>query len=438
MNEPVALPAPVQSPAVRVAIIGGGPAGLMAADVLSSEGYDVQLFDAMPSVGRKFLLAGRGGLNLTHAEAMPAFMSRYGGCAEELSTAIAQFDNEAVRRWSSELGQNTFIGSSHRVFPVGMKASPLLRAWLNRLQGSDGRKPVRFHARHRWIGWEGGDWVFDTPQGHRHFTFDAVVLALGGGSWARLGSDGAWVPLLEGRGVGVSPLVASNCGFDVQRPWSDHFRSRYAGHPLKSVALTVLSAPGADPDQALFRRKGEFVATDTGFEGSLIYAASAAARAQLAAHASAHILIDLLPDHSLERVLLEVAKPRGSRSLSTHLKSRLGLDGIKAGLLYEVLSPETLKDERALAIAIKALPLVLGASRPLDEAISSAGGVCWDALDGQHGLKALPGVFCAGEMLDWDAPTGGYLLTACLALGRKAGQDVHRYLQVQLAVSRPA
>lgn len=437
MNELYALLAPAQTPDVSVAVIGGGPAGLMAADVLSAEGHDVQLFDAMPSVGRKFLLAGRGGLNLTHSEAMPAFMSRYRGCAKELRTAIAAFDNEAVRRWSSELGQNTFIGSSHRVFPVGMKASPLLRAWLHRLQGSDGRKPVRFHTRHRWTGWEGREWVFVTPQGPRHFTFDAVVLALGGGSWARLGSDGAWVPLLKGRGVGVAPLVASNCGFDVQQPWSEHFRSRYAGHPIKSVALTVLSAPGANPGEALFRRKGEFVATDTGFEGSLIYAASAAARAQLAAHASAHILLDLLPDHSLERVMFEVAKPRGSRSLSTHLKSRLGLDGIKAGLLYEVLSPETLKDERSLAIAIKALPLVLGASRPLDEAISSAGGVCWDALDEQHGLKALPGVFCAGEMLDWDAPTGGYLLTACMALGRKAGQDVHRYLRAHLAVSRP-
>jgi uncharacterized flavoprotein (TIGR03862 family) len=436
MNEPEALLAPAPAPEVRIAVIGGGPAGLMAADVLAGEGYEVQLFDAMTSVGRKFLLAGRGGLNVTHAEALPAFMSRYGGCHGELRNAIAEFDNEAVRRWALALGQDTFIGSSQRVFPVGMKASPLLRAWLKRLQGAHGRKPVRFYTKHRWIGWQQGEWAFATPDGIKHFRFDAVVLALGGGSWARLGSDGAWVPLLESRGVSVSPLVASNCGFDVQRKWSDHFRLRYAGQPLKSVVLTVLSAPGADPKKALFRRKGEFVATDTGFEGSLIYAASAAVRAQISENASAHILVDLLPDHSLDRVLLEVARPRGSRTLSTHLKSRLGLEGIKAGLLYEVLGPETLRNERLLAMAIKSLPLVLGASRPLDEAISSAGGVKWDSLDEQGSLKGLPGVFCAGEMLDWDAPTGGYLLTACLALGRKAGNDVHRHLEAQFRSSR--
>ena len=410
-----------------VAVIGGGPAGLMAAEVLSGLGHQVEVFDGMPSVGRKFLLAGRGGLNLTHAEPMAIFQSRYSSGAQELAPLLADFDNQAVRDWATGLGQATFVGSSSKVFPVGMKASPLLRAWLRRLQQPVDGVPVRFHLRHRWVGWQGSDWLFETPEGPKHFAFGAVVLALGGGSWARLGSNGAWAKLLEGKGVAVTPLEPSNCGFDLARPWSDHFRGRHAGQPLKSVAITVM---GQADTQAppLFTRRGECVATETGFEGSLIYAASAVLRGEVAKNGSASVSFDLLPDHSPERVLREVSQPRGSRSLSTHLKSRLGLDGIKLGLLYENLTPATLKDPQALALAIKALPVQLGAPRPLDEAISTAGGVAWQALDEQGMLRGLPGTFCAGEMLDWDAPTGGYLLTACLASGRRAGLAAHRHV----------
>lgn len=410
-----------------LAVIGGGPAGLMAAEVLSGMGHRVAVFDGMPSVGRKFLLAGRGGLNLTHAEPMAKFQSRYSSGASQLAPLLADFDNQAVRDWATDLGQTTFVGSSNRVFPVGMKASPLLRAWLRRLQQPANGVPVQFYLRHRWVGWQEGAWLFETPNGPKHFAFGAVVLALGGGSWARLGSTGAWAKLLEGRGVAMVPLQSSNCGFDLVRPWSDHFKGRYAGHPLKSVSITVM---GQADTQAppLFDRKGECVATETGLEGSLIYAASAVLRNEITRNGAVSVSFDLLPDHSPERVLRELSQPRGSRSLSTHLKSRLGLDGIKLGLLYETLTPASLKDPKALAQAIKALPVQLGATRPLDEAISTAGGVAWQALDEQGMLRALPGTFCAGEMLDWDAPTGGYLLTACLASGRWAGLAAHRHV----------
>lgn len=410
-----------------VAVIGGGPSGLMAAEVLSDLGHQVHVFDAMPSVGRKFLLAGRGGLNLTHSEPMPLFQSRYSSGAHQLAPLLADFGNQAVRDWASSLGQATFVGSSNKVFPVGMKASPLLRAWLRRLQQPTDGVPVHFHLRHRWVGWLGNDWLFETPEGPKHFAFGAVVLALGGGSWAKLGSSGAWTKLLEGKGVRVTPLQPSNCGFDLARPWSTHFKERYAGQPLKSVAITV--TVGVDKHAPpLFARKGECVVTETGFEGNLIYGASAVLRDEVANNGIANISFDLLPDHSPERVLREVSQPRGSRSLSTHLKSRLGLDGIKLGLLYENLTSTVLKDPQALALAIKALSVQLSTPRPLDEAISTAGGVAWQALDEQGMLGCLPGTFCAGEMLDWDAPTGGYLLTACLASGRWAGLAAHRYL----------
>ena len=431
MPEPEAGQSAKTSSPFSLAVVGGGPAGLMAAEVLSAYGHRVHLFEGMPSVGRKFLLAGRGGLNLTHSEAMPGFIERYSVATDALHAALSAFDNEAVRCWADGLGQKTFVGSSNRVFPVGMKASPLLRAWLRRLQETGDRPPVQFYLRHRWVGLDSESWIFDTPQGRKAFQFDGVVLALGGGSWARLGSDGAWVPLLRQLGVDVISLLPSNCGFDLQRPWSEHFRSRFAGTPIKSVVLSVPPVSEATQNEACFRRKGEFVVTDTGVEGSLIYAASSILRLNLIEGGVAHALLDLLPDRSAERVLHEVSKPRGSRSLSTHLKSRLGLDGIKMGLLYEMLDASVLTDPASLSAAIKALPLVLGATRPLDEAISSAGGVAWDAIGSQGMLKALPGVFCAGEMLDWDAPTGGYLLTACMALGRKAGEDLNSYLQAE-------
>ena len=430
-------------PAFRVAIIGAGPAGLMAAEVLSGAGVAVQVFDAMPSVGRKFLLAGKGGLNLTHAEPFDSFLTRYGAAASALRPMLQAFGADHVRAWAQSLGVDTFVGTSQRVFPTDMKAAPLLRAWLQRLRHpAHGGMPVQFAMRHRWKGWSSGGGqaaldtagtqskcqavsrlLFDTPEGSIQASFDAVVLAMGGGSWQRLGSDGAWLPWLAERGVDVAPLQPSNCGFDLASgPWSEHFSSRFAGQPFKLVAIRLRNAQGG------WQRTGEFVATATGVEGSLIYAASALLRDQIAAQGHATFELDLLPQFTPEQVLAKLQTPRGSKSLGSHLKSRLGLDGIKTAVLYECLSKDDLKHTERLAAAIKGLPLTLGAARPIDEAISSAGGVCWHALDEGLMLKALPGVYCAGEMVDWEAPTGGYLLTACLSSGYWAAQSILRRL----------
>lgn len=385
----------------------------MAAEVLSQAHIQVDLFDAMPSVGRKFLLAGKGGMNLTHSEPLPQFLARYGQRQSRIQSWLTAFAPEALRAWVHNLGIDTFVGSSGRVFPTDMKAAPLLRAWLHRLRGGG----VQVHVRHRWLGWDAqGSLRFATPEGETSLRFDAAILALGGGSWARLGSDSAWVPLLQARGVEVAALQPSNCGFDVG--WSAHFCARYAGQPLKSVKLTF----------GEFQRQGECVVTEHGVEGSLIYAASAAIRDAIAASGSATVYLDLAPGKTLDRVITEVAHPRGSRSLSSHLQSRAGITGVKAGLLRECLSREAYADPLRLAAAIKALPLTLIAPRPLDEAISSAGGVRFEAMDANLMLNALPGVFCAGEMLDWEAPTGGYLLTACFASGRVAGAGVLAWL----------
>ena len=400
----------------RAAVIGGGPAGLMAAERLAAEGVEVDLFDAMPSVGRKFLLAGKGGLNLTHSEGFDRFITRFGAAAPCLEPGLRNLGPEALRGWAGELGISTFVGSSGRVFPAEMKAAPLLRAWLHRLR----QQGVRFHMRHRWTGWSAdGALCMDTPQGPREFKPAATVLALGGASWSRLGSDGAWWPWLQSRGVDLAPLQPSNCGFDVG--WSPHFSQRHAGQPLKSVAIAFEG----------WRQVGEFVVTAGGVEGNLIYAASAALRDRLAASREATFQLDLLPARSAEWVEREVAKPRGPRSLSTHLKARLGIEGVKAGLLWEVASTEVRADPRRLAALIKALPIRVTAPRPIDEAISTAGGVRFAGLD-EHGmLREMPGVFCAGEMLDWEAPTGGYLLTACFATGAAAGQGAARWLRLQ-------
>jgi len=412
----------------KVIIIGAGPAGLMAADVLSRAGVAVAVYDAMPSVGRKFLLAGKGGLNLTHSEPADVFLSRYGSRRQQIGAMFQTFDAADVRTWAHSLGVETFVGSSGRVFPVSMKAAPLLRAWLHRLRRPQNGPAVEFFMRHRWTGWsagEGGDTTmnFDTPLGPVCVQADAVLLALGGGSWARLGSDGAWLPWLRSRGVAVAPLLPANCGFDVNGGWSPHFASHYAGLPFKSVAITLTTAQGAQ-----FQRRGEFVATATGVEGSLIYAASQLLRDQIMLTGQACFHLDLLPDRSPEWVLAEVSHPRGTRSLSNHLKSRLHIDGIKAAILHEGLSKEQMHDPAQLAMAIKALPIMLAATRPLDEAISSAGGVLFEAINDDLMIRALPGVFCAGEMLDWEAPTGGYLLTACLASGARAGHGVLNFL----------
>lgn len=426
--------------------MGAGPAGLMAAETLARQGMSVHVFDAMPSVGRKFLLAGKGGLNLTHSEPSEAFATRFGDRQLHLDAALRQFGSEQVRAWAQGLGVDTFIGTSGRVFPADMKAAPLLRAWLQRLRGLG----VQFHMRHRWTGWsDGGQLQFSTPAGTAVVHARALVLALGGASWARLGSDGAWVPWLAARGVGIAALRPSNCGFDVlhhsvagtetrreflreligQNPvigWTPHFSDRFAGQPFKSVALSFTDSAGRH-----FSRRGEFVATATGVEGSLIYAVSALLRDEIQAHRSATLHLDLLPDHSPERVLAEVRHPRGARTLSSHLKSRLGLDGIKMGILYESLGKEGVNDPLALAAAIKALALTVVAARPIDEAISTAGGVEFASLDEHLMLRAVPGVFCAGEMLDWEAPTGGYLMTASLSTGLCAGQGAAQWLAAQ-------
>ena len=407
------------NPPRTVAVIGGGPAGLMAAEVLSRGGARVDLYDAMPSVGRKFLMAGKGGMNITHSEPRGYFVSRYGARQAQIGPLLDAFGPEALCDWIHGLGIETFVGSSGRVFPRDMKAAPLLRAWLHRLREAG----VTFHMRHRWQGWdEQGRLRFAAPQGEQSIQADAVVLALGGGSWARLGSDGAWTPLLEGRGVPVAALKPANCGFDVG--WTEHFSSRFAGEPLKSVVLSFTDVAGVE-----HRKQGEFVVTTSGVEGSLIYAMSTGLRDKIAAQGEALVHLDLLPGKELQRVIDDIAHPRGARSMSSHLQSRLGLKGVKASLLREVLPTEVFSDPGRLGSAIKALPLRLVAPRPLDEAISSAGGVLFESLDERLMIHALPGVFCAGEMLDWEAPTGGYLLTACFASGYVAGLGAVAWLE---------
>ena len=432
-----------------VAVIGAGPAGLMAAEVIAAAGVPVEVFDAMPSVGRKFLLAGRGGLNITHSEPIAQFRSRYRERRAPITPLLEAFGPDALRDWVHELGIETFVGSSGRVFPKQMKAAPLLRAWLRRLRAAG----VHFRMRHRWVGWAGaGDTAavtvgvgrnagcpsalrFDTPRGSLTVRARAVVLALGGASWARLGSDGAWVEPLRALGVPVAPLVPANCGFEVgplagrsAAGWSAHFVERFAGQPLKTVAAMFRDAPASlrpEADGETGWRTGDFVITDTGVEGSLIYALSAELRDAIAASGSATLLLDLAPGRSQQRLAADLARPRDGKSLANHLRARAGIDGAKAGLLREILGPDALAaladDPMRLAAAIKSLPLPLASPRPIDESISTAGGVRFEALDDALMLRDAPGLFCAGEMLDWEAPTGGYLLTACFASGRVAG-----------------
>ncbi|WER44945.1 TIGR03862 family flavoprotein [Cupriavidus sp. WKF15] len=416
-DTPSAAPATLP---VEAAVIGGGPAGLMAAEVLTAHGVRVHVFDAMPSVGRKFLMAGKSGMNLTHAEPEPAFLARYGERTDRIAPMLADFGAQALRDWVHGLGIETFVGSSGRVFPTDMKAAPMLRAWLHRLRES----AVQFHMRHRWLGWTDDAaraLRFATPHGEQHVQANAVVLGLGGASWSRLGSDGAWVPLLAQHGVDIAALRSANCGFDVD--WSAMFSERHAGHPVKPVALAVTDTQGNT-----HYRQGEFVISAGGIEGSLVYALSAPIRDRIDRDGEAVIHLDLLPGHDAPRVLAEVSHPRGSRSLSSHLQSRLGITGVKAGLLRECLSKEAMQDTATLAASIKALPLRLLRARPIDEVISCAGGVRFEAMNASLMLDALPGVFCAGEMLDWEAPTGGYLLTACFASGRTAGLGAAQWL----------
>jgi uncharacterized flavoprotein (TIGR03862 family) len=401
-----------------VAVIGGGPAGLMAAEMLVNDGLRVDLYDAMPSAGRKFLVAGKGGLNLTHSEPFEQFLTRYGTRRPYLEPLLIDFGPEQLRLWTRGLGFETFVGTSGRVFPVGMKTAPILRLWLERLRLGG----VDFHQRHKWLGWNADNSLrFETPAGEISVQTDAVILALGGGSWPQTGSTGAWLPLLTGRGVAVAPLKPSNCGFDVA--WTGHFQSRFAGYPLKSVVLSFTDSKGN-----AFHQQGEFIVTETGVEGSLIYTCSALLRDEIEASGQAVICLDLAPGWTHEKLVERLARPRGSRSISSHLEKAVGIKGIKAGLLWEFVPKIDFGDAVKLAAAIKDLPVPLIAPRPLEEAISSAGGVVFEELDDHLMIRSLPGVFCAGEMLDWEAPTGGYLLTACFASGRAAGLGVLEWL----------
>ncbi len=395
----------------RVAIIGGGPSGLMAAEAAASAGCGVTLYESMPSVGRKFLLAGKGGLNLTHSESFDRFSARYGVRSAPVSDWLRDFDSRALREWARALGVETFIGSSGRVFPSDLKAAPLLRAWLRRLRASG----VVFHVRHRWIGWNAdGALRFETASDEIATAADAVVLALGGASWPQLGSDGAWVARLRNRGIAVAELQASNCGFDIA--WSAHFAQRHAGSPLKRVEAIVRDTAGRE-----HRQLGECVVGAHGIEGQLVYALSPLLREAIT-HAGATLLhLDLLPQRSIEWLVAALSRPRGTRSLSEHLRRVAGIDALRAGLVYECIGREAAHDPQRAAAALKSLPLRLLRARPIAEAISSAGGVCFEALDADLMLPSLPGVFCSGEMLDWEAPTGGYLLNACFASGRRAG-----------------
>jgi uncharacterized flavoprotein (TIGR03862 family) len=399
-------------------VIGAGPAGLMAAETLADQGFHVDVYDAMASAGRKFLLAGRGGMNLTHSEDADKFVKRYYERTPHIAPILDKFASSEMRDWAQELGISTFIGSSGRVFPVDMKAAPLLRAWLHRIRG----KSVQFHMRHRWLDWSGNKLLFQNEKGHIECSADVVVFALGGASWPHLGSTGQWCQPFSAQKIQVEELKPSNCGFTVS--WSEHLKQRTAGHALTSVALIY-----CDHDGREIRQKGQLIISDYGLEGSLIYAASASLRRQILNRGYASIYLDLLPDHTLEKIQTLIEHSQGSKSLSSHLKSKLHLDTGKLALLFECSSVEQRNNSIELSRILKRLPIRLDDTRPIAEAISSAGGVTFEDLDARLMLKNKLGHFCAGEMVDWEAPTGGYLLTACMAMGKHVGLNAAAWLK---------
>jgi uncharacterized flavoprotein (TIGR03862 family) len=397
--------------------VGAGPAGLTAAEVLAGGGRDVLLFDRMPSAGRKLLLAGRGGLNLTHGEPLDVLLARYGAATPCLRSAIEAFPPEKLRAWCEALGQPTFVGSSGRVFPVALKASPLLRAWLRRLDGLG----VAFRPRHLWTGWDdAGAMTFAAPDGPVAVRADATVLALGGASWPRLGSDGGWVDLIARAGIAVGALRPANCGFAVS--WSAPFRDRFEGQPLKRVALSFGDRTA----------RGEAIITRYGLEGGAIYALSGSLRDAIAATGEAELRIDLRPDLSEPELTERLAVARGKQSFSTFLRKRLSLAPPAIGLINEAAAGSSIRASAlpppALAALIKSLRLRLIGVAPIDRAISSAGGIAFDEIDESFMLKRKPGVFVAGEMLDWEAPTGGYLLQASFATGAAAARGALAWL----------
>lgn len=403
----------------KISVVGGGPAGLAAAEFLITQGYAVDVYDAKPAVLRKFLVAGKGGLNLTRSEDLKTFLSHYGARMTELEPFLQNFGPSQIRNWAALLGFETFVGSSGKVFPKDMQAISLRIAWIQRLK----QMGVRFHLNHRWLGWdENRNLLFQTPSTPIIVNTDAVILALGGASWPKTGSDGAWVEIFQQQGFEISPLKPANCGFEVA--WSQHFRDRYQGSALKPVIIHFQPTRG-QPSQQL----GELLITRYGVEGSLIYSFSAAIRDEILENGKALIHLDLAPDWSVKHLETRLSRPRGSRSLSSHIEKCVGFRGVKAGLLWEFLTRSTLNEPQLLAIAVKSLPIPILAARPMEEAISTAGGVRFEDLDKHLMLKNLPGVFCAGEMLDWEAPTGGYLLTACFSTGLAAAQGVVNWLK---------
>lgn len=395
-----------------VAIIGGGPAGLMAAEMLACAGRQVTVYDGMPSLARKLLLAGKSGLNLTHSEPYERFVTRYHPAERALIAALDAFRPDDLIAWANELGADCFVGSSGRVFPKAMKASPLLRAWLRRL-ASEG---VSVKMRHRWIGFSEKGHLFETPDGTVEVVADAALFALGGASWPRLGSNGAWIEAFKAQGVDVASLKPANAGFDVD--WDALFIERFAGTPVKSVTAT--SDAGTTP--------GEFVISRHGIEGSLVYAHSAALRDRLNRDGKTELVIDLAPGRSAERLAHDLTRQDSKASFSNRLRKGAGLDGVKAALARLFSSEDERRDPGKLAARLKALPIPLIRIRPIDEAISSAGGIRFSQIDERFMLKARSGTFVAGEMLDWEAPTGGYLLTGCLATGRAAASGVIDWL----------
>ncbi len=400
-------------PIRSIAVFGGGPAGLMAADRLSAAGQPVTLYESMPTVGRKFLLAGKSGLNLTHSEGLEHFLGRYGEARAVLEEAVRGLTPDAVRSWADDLGAETFVGTSGRVFPLAMKASPLLRAWLRRLEAQG----VVFRLRHRWrgLGADGSHRV-EGPEGMLHLNPPAALLAFGGGSWPRLGSDGGWIAPVRQIGVTVHPFRPANCGFE--RNWSPLFREKFAGAPVKSVI--ALSAAGS--------KQGEFVISATGIEGSLVYAHAAALRDAIEAEGKAVLTLDLTPGRDRLRLVSDLERQNARLSLSNRLRRAAGLDPVKTALLRELVPDAARLSPAELAGTIKALPLTLDRARPLEEAISSAGGIPFSEIDPHYMLRKRPGLFVAGEMIDWEAPTGGYLLTACLATGDAAARGMIAYL----------
>jgi len=399
-----------------VAIIGGGPSGLMAAEVLIEAGYKVDLYEAMPTVGRKFLMAGKGGMNISNNEPNDVFLSRFGSRKELMKTILDKFSPIELGHWLNGLGIRTFVGSSGRVFPSHMKAAPLLRKWLHRLRAEG----VNFHMRHQWMGWveDNDQHLIFKVQGERaEVNADAVILALGGASWPQLGSTGEWVSILAKQSVSIAQLKPSNCGFDVQ--WSEYFRDRYSGQPFKSVSISFGSMSGLD-----ICHKGELIVTNYGLEGGVIYTLSSLLREEIAISGFAMVYLDLIPTISLAKAVSKLTQNRGKRTMANHLRQQLGIDGVKAGMLREIVNASYFSNTEQLCTLIKSLPIKLIAARPIEEAISTAGGVEFEELDQNLMIKKKPGVYCTGEMLDWEAPTGGYLLTTCLALGRAAGMGV--------------